>query len=330
MQLADNRALTVLRKPIVRLIYTRVALAGLTLFGVSAVVFFGSNLLPGNPARAALGDHASPEAVLELERQFHLNTPVGERYVSWLNDMVHGNLGNSIPSADPVVALIGDRVRNTVALTLGALVLLIALGLILGVASACRRDHVFDHAVNTTSLALGAFPEFVSGTLLIIVFAVYLKVVPPVSLIQSDESIFSQASLLVLPVLTLLSVTLGQVVRIVRAVTIEILDSEYVAMARLKGASSSRILVHHVLPNMTGAVVQTLALNAAWLAAGVVVTESVFQLPGLGSELASAVGTRDIPMVEAITMLITCGYLLINLLADVTVMLLNPQIRRAR
>lgn len=312
---------------VVRMVTTRALLAVGTLFVVSAVVFFGTQLLPGNPALAALGGHAQPQAVRALERQFNLDRPPLQRYGDWLSGFVRGNLGESIPSGEPVWGLISDEVGNTATLTVGALIVLIPFAFALGIASAVKKDRLLDHGIAIPSLIVGAMPEFVIGTFLVVIVAVWLGLLPPVSLVTPGRSIISQANLFVLPVLTLVGTTLAQVTRMVRAVTLEVLESDYVAMARLKGLSEARVLLHHVLPNALGPTIQTIALNAAWLVGGVVVTETVFQLPGIGLALVYAVETRDIPTVEAIAMIVTAAYLGINLLADITVIVLNPRLR---
>lgn len=312
---------------LIRLLFSRTLLAAVTLLVVSAVVFLGTELLPGNAARAALGPKADPTAVEALAREFNLDRPAPERYMAWLANAAKGDFGRSIPSGQPVWSMIGSKIWNTVALTVGALAILIPLSLGLGILSAVKRDSWIDHLISLPTLIVVALPEFVIGTIFIVVVAVGLNLVPPVSLLDSGTPMWRQLDLLVLPVLTLVGATLAQVVRMVRAVTIDVLQSEFVYMVRLRGLSASAILIRHVLPNVLGPSIQTIALNASWLAGGVVVTESVFQLPGLGSALADAVINRDLPTVEAIAMIITASYVAINLVAELMLLLLNPRLR---
>ncbi|SAL53642.1 binding-protein-dependent transport systems inner membrane component [Caballeronia udeis] len=312
---------------LVRLLIGRVGLSLVTLLAVSAVVFAATLFLPGDPARAALGPRADPTAVQSLRREFGLDRPAVSQYASWISGVVVGNFGKSIPSGHPVLEMIRSKVKNTAFLTIASLALLIPLSFVLGIVAAIYKDRAPDLLISVPTIVAVALPEFVIGTILIILFAVLINALPPVSLLDGDETLFSQANLFVLPILTLLATTLAQVVRMVRAVTIEVLSAEYIYMAELRGLSRTRIILFHVFPNVVSPSIQTVALNAAWLAGGVVVTEAVFQLPGIGSALAGAVTNRDTPTVLAITMIITATYVLINLISETLILLLNPKLR---
>jgi peptide/nickel transport system permease protein len=302
--------------------------AGLaTLWAVSALIFLGTNALPGDAATAALGKDATPSAVRELRRQFDLDRPAIERYGSWLSGVVSGDLGRSIPSGQPVSELIGDRLRNTAVLALGTIALFIPLSIGIGVLSAVRRGGFFDQLAGATSLAAMATPEFVVGTLLVVVFAAWLGVVPPISTINSSEPILSQLSLFLLPLLTLLAASAAQSIRMVRALMLEVLESDYIETARLKGVPERSVLFRHALPNALAPTITILAFNVAWLTGGIVVVESVFQFPGVGAALASAVSSQDLPTLQALGLLIAAVYIITNLLADVAVMLLTPRLR---
>ena len=310
-----------------KLLAARMALSILTLVAVSAVVFTATLFLPGDPARAALGAKADPAAVEALRTEFGLDRPAIVQYVSWASGVVFGDFGRSIPSGRPVWEMIEPKAINTVILTLSSLLLLIPLSFLLGITAALWRDRLPDHIITVPTIVLVALPEFVVGTVLIVVFAVSLHLFPPVSLIQGNRTLLSQSTLFILPVVTLLCTTLAQVVRMVRAVAIEVLAAEYVYMARLRGLGPLRVIVRHVFPNVVTPSIQTIALNAAWLAGGVVVTEAVFQLPGIGSAFADAVINRDMPTVLAVTLLITGTYVLINLTSEILIILLNPRLR---
>jgi peptide/nickel transport system permease protein len=312
-----------------RLILTRTGVGLLTLWAASLVVFLGTQLLPGDAAQAALGQQATPQLVAALRKDLGLDRPITVRYQEWVLGLVTGNLGLSLPSKEPVASIIGDRVRNTGTLALITMALLIPLSLVLGILSAVYRDRLFDHAAAGATLALISTPEFVVGSLLALVFAVELGWLPPASLIDSSEPVLSQWQMFVLPVLTLLAAEVAQTTRMIRATMIDVLDSDYVTMARLKGVPEWRVLLHHALPNALAPTLQVLAFNVAWLIGGVVVVENVFQFPGLGLALASAVASRDQPTVEAITTMITALYIGANLLADIGVIVLNPRLRRS-
>ena len=300
-----------------------------TLFAASVVVFVGTEALPGDAAQAALGNTATPQLLAQYRKDFNLDRPILQRYADWLAGLPRGDLGKSLPSGQAVSSIVGDKIRNTAVLAGITMIILIPLSVVLGTISAVRRDRVVDHGVTGTTLLLIATPEFVIGTLLAVLFGVWLHILPPVSLVDPSRSVLSQPSILVLPVLTLLAAIAAQTTRMVRACMIDVLESDYVQMARLKGVPESRVLWHHALPNAMGPTIQVLAMNVAWLAGGVVIVEAVFQYPGMGLELTHAVGARDLATVEVLALLITCVYIVGNLLADAGVMVLNPRLRRA-
>jgi peptide/nickel transport system permease protein len=313
---------------VLRLVLLRTIVGLLTLWAASLVVFLGTQLLPGDAAQAALGQTATPQLVEALRKDLGLNRPVLVRYWEWLGGFVRGDFGLSLPSKEPVANIIGNRIENTGMLALLTVAVLIPLSLLLGILSAVRRDQPFDHCVTGISLALISTPEFVVGSLLALLLAVKFGWFPPASLIDASSPLLPQWGMFVLPVLTLLAAEVAQTTRMIRATMIDVLDSNYVMMARLKGVPEARVLLHHALPNALAPTLQVLAFNVAWLTGGVVVVESVFQFPGLGLGLANAVASRDQPTVEAIAMLITALYVAANLAADIGVILLNPRLRR--
>jgi peptide/nickel transport system permease protein len=314
-----------------RLIALRCGTAVLTLLAVSVVIFIGINLLPGNAATEALGINvANKHALASEEAAFGLNKPLLTRYFTWLGDFVQGNLGKTLPSGGPVSSLLSDRLRNTAVLALGTLIFLLPLATFLGVVSALRREGFFDHSVAVSTLALISTPEFVIGTLVAAIFATWLGWFPPVSLIQANVSIFSQLQYVALPLITLVLAVVAQATRLIRATTSEVLRSEYVQSAVLRGTPRGVLLRRHVLPNAFGPVLQVIALTLGYFFGGVVVTEYVFSYPGIGTALTTAVAARDLATVEAIGMIVAGVYILGNLFADVTVILMNPRLRRAR
>jgi peptide/nickel transport system permease protein len=311
----------------IRTIAARLVLGLGTFLAVSMLVFLGMDALVGDAATAALGRDATPEAVAVLRKQFGLNRPVAERYTEWIAGLPRGDLGKSLPSGDPVWQIIRDKARNTLLLALATIVCLVPLSIALGVFAALRRDSILDHVVSSGTLVVMATPEFVVGSLLAVICATWFTFLPPVSLIDSSEPILPQLILLVLPVLTLLGASLAQTIRMIRASMLEVLDSNYIQMARLKGVPEKRVLMRHALPNALAPTITILAFNVAWLTGGIVVVESVFQFPGLGMALTQAVSRRDIPTVQAIALIITGAYISVNLIADTAIVLLNPRLR---
>ncbi len=315
--------------PLLKLILIRVGLGVLTLFLVSVVVFAATQALPGDTARAILGrEAANVERYEALKEQLGLNEPIAQQYLDWLGGVLTGDLGNSLAQGAPVTDLLSKRVLNSFTLVFIAALVSVPVSLLLGSLTALRRDSKFDVSTTIGSLSLAALPEFVIGIALILLFATQVfNVLPAVSRVDSGVSIFQQLELFVLPALTLTLAVAPYITRILRASTIEVLESEYVMMARLKGLPERLVLNRHALPNALAPALQVTALNLAWLAGGVVVVEYLFAFPGIGSLLVDSVANRDMPMVQAICLIIAAVYVLANLTADILTILVSPRLR---
>jgi peptide/nickel transport system permease protein len=314
--------------PLLKIILRRVALGVLTLFLVSVLVFAATQALPGDTARAILGRSATPQTLKVLREKLGLDRPATSQYASWLGHIVRGNLGDSLVAQEPVTSLLKGRVMNSAALVFVAALVSIPLSLIIGSVSGLLRDRPFDTAVSLGSLALAALPEFVIGILLIMLFATQVaKILPAVSRVDPNASIWTQTNMLILPALTLVLAVAPYIIRILRASMIEVLESEYVQMARLKGMPENIVLRRHALPNAVIPAIQVIALNLAWLAGGVVVVEYLFNYPGIGSGLVDAVANRDVPVIQAIVLLIATLYVGFNLIADILTILVSPRLR---
>jgi len=315
--------------PFLKLILIRLGLGLLTLWLVSLVVFAATQALPGDPARAILGKEAADKARYEaLRKQLKLDRPLHKQYFGWLGDVAQGNMGRSIMSDTPVTSLLRHRVVNSATLVFFAALISIPLSILIGALSAVWRDSRFDTTVNLGNLALAALPEFVIGIGVVLLFATTVfKWMPAVSLIDSGVSLFGQLKLFVLPAITLSLAVIPYVSRMLRASTIEVLESEYVMMARLKGLSGRLVLWRHALPNAIVPTLQVIALNLAWLAGGIVTVEYLFGFPGIGTGLVDAVANRDMPVVQALCLLIAVVYVTLNLLADIATILISPRLR---
>jgi peptide/nickel transport system permease protein len=226
-----------------------------------------------------------------------------------------------------VWALIRPLIVNTIILAIATILLLVPLAVLFGALSAILRDRFFDQATAMTTLALISLPEFVVGNLLVLGLAVWLPLLPAVSILDPARPTFLQPSLLVLPVLTLLAAAVAQTIRMVRATLIDVLHSDFVELARLKGVRERNVILRHALPNALAPTIQVIVLNIAWLLGGVVIVEAVFQYPGIGAAMVRAVANRDLPSVQAIGMFITGSFVILNMLADLIVIVLNPRLR---
>jgi peptide/nickel transport system permease protein len=311
-----------------RLIVRRLLVSLAVLWLVTLLVFVATLLLPGDPARAILGQQATPDRLAALRAQLELDAPAWERYLNWLGGIFTGDLGMSTATQGPVNDLLGERIAASLVLLVSAAVLSTLVGLALGTWTAVRRGRGTDHTVSGISLVIAALPEFVIGVALIVLLSTTVfPLLPSVTLAPPGEPVWSQPSQLVLPVLTLTLVVTPYITRMMRATMSEVLDSGYVEMARLKGVPEKDVLLRHALPHAIGPVAQVIALQLAWLAGGVVVVEFLFRYPGVGQALIDAVNNRDVEVVQAITLLIAAVYIVVNLLADIVGILTNPKLR---
>ena len=310
-------------------ILRRVLLGVLVLFLVSVVVFAATQALPGDPALAILGRSATPQNLAALRRQLHLDQPVLSQYWSWIVGLLHGNLGKSLAAQEPVSALLGPKLVNSGVLVLISAVVSIPLSIAIGSWAALKREKIFDQASSNLLLLLAALPEFVVAVVLVILFAttVFRGFLPAISSIPPGTRPWNNWVALVLPTITLVIAVAPYVARIMRASMIEVLESDYVEMARLKGLPERTVLVRHALPNALGPVFQVIALNLAYLAGGIIVVEYVFNYAGIGSAIQEAVINHDLPVVQALAMLIAAVYVVLNLLADVATILVTPRLR---
>jgi peptide/nickel transport system permease protein len=306
----------------------RIVLGVVTLFLVSIVVFAATQTLPGDAARAILGRTATPDSLAALRKQLHLGQPAVQQYTHWLGGLVRGDLGNSLAAQEPVTTVIGKRLENSAVLVLIAALISTPLAIALGAVSARRRDGPFDHAASVVMLALAALPEFVVGIALVVLLGTTVfTVLPAVSIIPPGGHAWQHSKELILPALTLIIAVCPYTARIMRASMVEVLESDYVEMARLKGIREQRVVWRHAVPNAIAPTIQVTALNLAYLAGGIVVVEYVFGYAGIGSALVDAVHNRDVPVVQALAMLIAAVYIVLNVIADVASILVSPRLR---
>jgi peptide/nickel transport system permease protein len=310
-------------------ILRRLLLGIVVLILVSVVVFLATQALPGDPARAILGRSATPASLAALRRQLHLDQPALEQYWTWVTGLLHGNFGRSLAAQEPVTTLLAPRLVNSAVLVAIAAVVSIPLSVAIGSWAAFRREKVFDTVSTNLLLALAALPEFVVAVVLVIFFAttVFPRALPAISTVPPGSRPWDNWTALVLPTLTLVIAVAPYVARIMRASMIEVLESDYVEMARLKGLPERTVLLRHALPNALGPVFQVIALNLAYLAGGIIVVEYVFNYTGIGSAIQEAVINHDLPVIQALAMLIAAVYVVLNLLADVATILVTPRLR---
>lgn len=331
---APSRARPVPRRaghPFRDLLVRRLAIGIVTLFVIAVLVFLATEVLPGNAARAALGRNATPVALHALEHRLGLDRSLVAQFWSWLSGLLTGHLGSSLTSGQPVWGSTWPRLLNSAVLVAAAGIIGSVAGILLGAAAALRRDRRFDQVSSVIALALTSLPEFVIAITLVILLATTVThVLPAIALIPPGTYAWQVPKQLVLPVATLALVIIPYIMRMTRAAMIEALESDYVEMARLKGVPESQIVLRHALPNAIAPVIQVIGLNFLYLAGGIVVVEYVFNFPGVGTGLVSAVTARDIPVIQLIVLILTGFYILMNILTDVIALLATPRRRIAR
>jgi peptide/nickel transport system permease protein len=313
-----------------RLIAQRFCSACFTLVFIAVVVFGAVELMPGNACTAYLGRDAVGVKLENCETRLGLKRPAIERFGDWAIGALQGDLGVSVQRGKPITEMIGWRLRNTIVLSAIALLFGVPLAILLGVIAGLNKDRKLDFALSAGAIFAMTLPEFVSSTIFILIFSVSLGWASGIVTIGYKAPIWELIGSSVLPATTLTLVLTAHILRMVRASVIEVLESDYVLMARLKGVPYRRIILRHVLPNSLLPAISVIGLTVAWLLGGVVTVESVYNYPGLGRMVVDAVSDRDIPLVQAITLLICSVYILVNLLTDILAMLLNPRLRTYR
>lgn len=313
--------------PIVLLVMRRTLLSAVTLLLVSLIVFSVLEILPGDVATRILGRDATPEALDLLRGELGLDRPAAVRYLDWLGGLMTGDLGRSLVSSRPLSEILAPRIFNTVMLSLYAFVLYLPLTVIPAVIQAMTRDRAPDHAFSVVTLVLLSMPDFLLATILLLAFVLWVPVLPAMSLVDATSGFAEYMRAMTLPAVTLAIVMAVYAVRMLRDNLIEVLDSDYVRMAELKGLSRARVLLRHALPNALVPTLNVTALNLAYLVGGVVVVEKVFSYPGFGTLLVDSLQLRDLPVIEATVMIAALVYVAANLVADVAAILLNPRLR---
>jgi peptide/nickel transport system permease protein len=311
---------------ILKMIAQRLGLGLLTLWVVSMIIFLGVELLPGDLAEAILGQSATEEKVAAVRRVLKMDLPPHELYHDWIICNMQGDMGKSLANQREISELIGVRLWNTMFLAIVAAIISVPLAVMLGILAALYRNSIYDRVVNVVTLSSISFPEFFVAYILILFLAVKLGWFPSISNVSEDLGLWERIYRVSLPALTLTLVVVAHMMRMTRAAIINLLASPYIEMANLKGLSRSRIIVKHALPNAWAPIINVIVINLAYLVVGVVVVEVVFVYPGLGQLLVDSVSKRDMPVVQASSMIFAATYILLNLTADILSILTNPRL----
>jgi peptide/nickel transport system permease protein len=311
-----------------RLIGRRLLLMVPTLILASMLIFALAEVLPGDVGRSILGQYASQEDVAALNKKLGADRPIVVRYVAWAGKFVTGDWGESPILKIPVRPYVMSALWNSLLLAGFALVLIVPTSIALGVFSGLRRDSVFDRTITVSTLSMTVIPEFVSGVVLLYVFAVWLKWLPVTALPPTGSPFYDRIYYLILPAIPLMFLELGYIARMARVGTVQVLSMPYIRTAVLKGVPRSRVVFGHVLRNAMVPTVTVIGSQVGWLIGGLVVVETLFAYPGIGSVMVVAAQRHDVPVLEASVLMVAFIYMFANLAADIVVALLNPRIRK--
>ncbi|MEO0753010.1 MAG: ABC transporter permease [Pseudomonadota bacterium] len=311
----------------INLLLRRLALGVVTVWLVSVIIFAGMEVLPGDACTVVLERDAQGEVLENCRKNLGLDRPPLERYLSWAAGAARGDFGLSADGQTKISTEVALRVKNSILLAAGALSVGVPLAILLGVIAGLARDRFPDIFVSTAAILAMTIPEFVAATILVLVFSIWLGWLPAVVLTPADAPALEFWPEFIPAVIVLVMVMVAHIMRMVRSSVIEVMASEYVQMATLKGVPYWRIVFRHALPNALLPAINVVALTVAWLLGGVVVVEVVFNYPGIGRMTIDAISDRDLPIIQALVMLIAATYVLVNLVADLASMMLNPRLR---
>lgn len=324
--------------PVYLTILKRLGLGLLTLFVVSIIIFSSIELLPGDFGEAVLGQAATEETVAAFRRELGLDQPAFLRYIDWIGSVMQGDLGKSfsgrassgVDRSREVSALIAPRLWNTLFLASMTAIIAVPLALFLGITAALYRNSIYDRVVNASTLITISFPEFFVAYILILFLTSLYSLLPSLANVTPEMEMGERIIKSLLPSLTLTLVIVAHMMRMTRAAIINLLAQPYIEMAKLKGASQSKIILKHALPNAWAPIATVIAFNLAYLVVGVVVVEVVFVYPGVGQLMVDSVSARDIPVVQACALIFAATYILLNLLADIISIVTNPRLLHPR
>ena len=310
-----------------RYILRRIGFLALTFILTSLIIFTVTQFLPGDVARVILGREAGEAQVQALREELGLNDPLPVQYVRWLGDFVTGDWGQSFSTRSEIRPLVLGRLRNSLMLAFITIVISVPLAVFLGVIAGLNENKASDNIISVSSLSVVGLPEFVTGLVLIQIFSFKLRLLPANSSIKPGASFMESLPMLILPALTATFVLLAYITRLTRAGVVEELKADYTRTAILKGMSRRTVVVKHVLRNALLPTITVIAISFGWLISGLIVIENVFNYPGLGRLMVFAIDRRDLPLLQAVTLVTVLGFAIANLIADLLYAYLNPRIR---
>ncbi|MFO1161629.1 MAG: ABC transporter permease [Reyranellaceae bacterium] len=305
----------------------RLALIVYTLFVVSLVVFAITQILPADAAVMLLGENATPDALAAIRDRLGLDQPIWQQYGRWLGGVVHGDFGISLRTGQPVAPVMLEALSRSLLLAVLSIGLMLMLAVPLGILAAIRRGRLADLAVSIVSYVGVSLPEFVTATVIVLVLADWLKLLPATGYVPLTGNFWDGLAHLALPVLTVSVILIAHVSRMVRSELVDVLHADYVRAARLKGLSRRAVLFRHALPNALLPTITVVALDIGYLLGGVIVVEEIFALPGIGRHLIVAIQARDLPSIQAGALIMAATYSVVNFLADLAYAWIDKRIQ---
>lgn len=312
-----------------RLVVHRALVAIPTLIIVSMMIFGLQKMLPGDPVLAMAGEDQNPQVIAALREKYHLDKPLPTQYALWIGSVLRGDLGNSLRTGEPVTKLIAQKLPVTLQLAMFGLVIAIGIGIPLGILSAANRGKAIDYGSNVLALSGMSIPNFWLGILLIFLVSVRWQLLPSSGYVPPGEDLWMSFKTMVMPAFVLGAALGAQLMRHTRSAMLGVLRTDYIRTARAKGLLRGTVVLKHAFRNALIPIVTVLALLFGELLAGAVLTEQVFTIPGFGKLVVDAVFNRDYAVVQGVVLVTAVSFIVLNLLADVLYVLLNPRLRRA-
>jgi len=312
-----------------RFVIRRIGLICVTLLVVSLVIFVITEVLPGDVATMMLGKEATEASLARLREDLGLNRPVHVRYLEWIGGVVRGDLGNSLYMGEPIADIVGRRLKHSAILAVFAFLVGTPTAVAAGVWAGVRPNTKLDRLVSMTGLVGISVPEFVTGIVLILLFSSAFHLLPSSSIVLPGTSPLTRPQILIMPTLTITAVLFAYIMRMTRANVIEVMQTDYVRTAILKGLPMRRVILRHVLPNAMLPTITVITINFGWMLGGLIIVENVFAYPGIGQLLLWSINTRDLPLLEVVTLIVAATYAISNLVADLSYAALDPRVRLA-
>jgi len=311
----------------IRFVARRIGLIIITLLVVSLAIFLITEVLPGDVAQMMLKQSATPEGLARIRNELGLERPAHVRYLDWIGGVLQGDWGDSYVHKKPIGEILGRRLGHSAVLAVFAFLIAVPTAVAAGIWAGVRPDTKLDRLLSMTGLVGISVPEFVTGVLLMLLFATTFHLLPASSIILPGTSPLSRPQILILPTLTITAVLFAYIMRMTRANVIEVMQTDYMRTAILKGLPMRRVILRHVLRNAMLPTITIIAANFGWMIGGLIIVETLFSYHGIGELVMWSIRNRDIPLLEGVVLLIGATYAICNLVADLSYAALDPRVR---